>query len=109
MVARGGFEYRGDHVVCPVLGVMRWRADPWGLGFWELYPPMARGFLHLLAIMDSHSRRVLAGRLSNTLGADFAVDALAEVLEQGKPEVFTTDQGSRFISQEPIRSYRSTG
>jgi len=40
------------------------------------YLPMARGFLYLVAIMDWHSRKVLAWRLSNTLNADFCVEAL---------------------------------
>ena len=40
------------------------------------YIPMARGFLYLVVIMDWVSRAVLAWRLSNTLGADFCVDAL---------------------------------
>ena len=34
------------------------------------YIPMARGFLYLVAIMDWHSRYVLAWRLSNTLEVD---------------------------------------
>ena len=38
--------------------------------------------------------------LSNTLEADFCVDALKEALEQGQPEVFNTDQGSQFTSLE---------
>ena len=37
--------------------------------------PMARGFLYLVAIMDWHSRYVVAWRLSNTLEADFCVEA----------------------------------
>ena len=40
------------------------------------YLPMARGFLYLVAIMDWHSRYVVAWRLSNSLEADFCVDAL---------------------------------
>ena len=39
------------------------------------YLPMARGFLYLVAIMDWHSRYVVAWRLSNSLEADFCVDA----------------------------------
>ena len=62
------------------------------------YLPMARGFLYLVAIMDWHSRYVVAWRLSNTLEADFWVDALKEALGQGQPEVFNTDQGSQFTS-----------
>ena len=64
------------------------------------YLPMARGFLYLVAVMDWHSRCVVAWRLSNTLEADFCVDALKEALEQGQPEVFNTDQGSQFTSLE---------
>src|SRR5207245_530963 len=44
------------------------------------YIPMAKGFVYLVAIMDWHSRAVLAWRLSNTLGADFCVEALEEAL-----------------------------
>ena len=37
------------------------------------YIPMRRGFLYLVAIMDWATRKVLAWRLSNTMGADFCV------------------------------------
>jgi putative transposase len=61
--------------------------------------PMAKGFLYLVAIMDWASRRVLAWRTSNTLTADFCVDALREaMLRHGTPEIFNTDQGSQFTS-----------
>jgi putative transposase len=63
------------------------------------YLPMARGFLYLVAIMDWYSRYVLAWRLSNTLDADFCVEALEEALSKGKPEVFNTDQGSQFTGE----------
>ncbi len=63
------------------------------------YIPMARGFLYLVAIMDWYSRYVLAWRLSNTLEADFCVEALEEALRTGVPEIFNTDQGAQFTSQ----------
>ena len=56
------------------------------------YLPMARGFLYLVAIMDWHSRYVVAWGLSNTLEK--------EALGQGRPDVFNTDQGSQFTSRE---------
>ncbi|MFL5045358.1 MAG: IS3 family transposase [Xanthobacteraceae bacterium] len=57
------------------------------------YIPMARGFLYLVVIMDWVSRAVLAWRLSNTLGAEFCVEALEEALVRyGRPEIFNTDQ-----------------
>jgi putative transposase len=65
------------------------------------YIPMARGFLYLVVIMDWVSRAVLAWRLSNTLGADFCVEALEDALAQyGKPEIFNTDQGCQFTSTD---------
>ena len=58
---------------------------------------MAKGFMYLVVILDWHSRRVLAWRLSNTLETDFCLEALDEALRRfGKPEVFNTDQGVQF-------------
>jgi putative transposase len=63
------------------------------------YIPMPRGFLYLVAIMDWYSRKVLAWRLSNSMDADFCVEALKEALAKyGRPEIFNTDQGSQFTS-----------
>ncbi len=60
---------------------------------------MAHGFLYVVAIMDWHSRKVLAWRLSNTQDTAFCVEALDEAIERyGCPEIFNTDQGSRFTS-----------
>jgi putative transposase len=42
---------------------------------------------------------VVAWRLSNTLDADFCVEALKGALGKGKPEVFNTDQGSQFTGE----------
>ena len=65
------------------------------------YIPMARGFLYLVVIMDWVSRAVLAWRLSNTLGPEFCVEALEEALSRyGRPEIFNTDQGSQFTSDD---------
>ncbi|MFZ1956605.1 MAG: IS3 family transposase [Desulfobacterales bacterium] len=64
------------------------------------YIPMSRGFMYLIAIMDWHSRKVLSWRLSNTLEADFCVEALAEAVKRyGAPEIFNTDQGAQFTSE----------
>ena len=63
------------------------------------YLPMPKGFLYMVAIMDWHSRKVLSWKLSNTMDAEFCVEALKEALDvYGKPEIFNTDQGSQFTS-----------
>lgn len=64
------------------------------------YLPISHGFMYLVAVMDWHSRKVLSWRISNTLEADFCVDALEEaILRYGCPDIFNTDQGSQFTSE----------
>ena len=65
------------------------------------YIPMARGFLYLIAIMDWYSRKVLSWRVSNSMDTAFCLDALHEATAKyGTPEIFNTDQGSQFTSEE---------
>jgi putative transposase len=60
--------------------------------------------LYLVAIMDWATRRVLSWRLSNTLTAEFCVEALGEALARfGRPEIFNSDQGSQFTSEDFTR------
>ena len=64
------------------------------------YLPISTGFMYLVAVMDWHSRKVLSWRISNTLEADFCVDALEEAISRyGCPGIFNTDQGSQFTSE----------
>ena len=65
------------------------------------YIPMARGFVYLVAIMDWHSRKVLSWKLSNSMDTSFCIEALEEAMDRyGKPEIFNTDQGSQFTSDD---------
>jgi putative transposase len=67
------------------------------------YVPMSRGFMYLVAIMDWHSRKVLSWRVSNSMDADFCVEALEEAIDKyGCPEIFNTDQGCQFTSESFI-------
>jgi putative transposase len=76
------------------------------------YIPMARGFVYsladrqllaitdrLAAVVDWFSRKVLSWRLSITMDANFCIEAVEEAMaNDGKPEIFNTDQGSQFTS-----------
>ncbi|MGC1379699.1 MAG: IS3 family transposase [Candidatus Baltobacteraceae bacterium] len=74
------------------------------------YLPMAHGFLYLVAILDVYSRKVLAWRLSNTMTADFCVEALEEALVKfGAPEIFNTDQGSQFTGEDWTGTLKRAG
>jgi putative transposase len=62
---------------------------------------MTRGFVYLFAVLDWASRRMLAWPLSNTLSTDFCLKAVQEALTRyGAPDIFNTDQGCPYTSQQ---------
>lgn len=73
------------------------------------YIPMARGFIYLVAVMDWHSRYIISWRLSNTMEADFCVEALKDGLSRATPEIFNTDQGSQFTSEDFVGAIKGAG
>lgn len=73
------------------------------------YVPMAHGFLYLTAIMDWYSRFVLAWRLSNSLDVRFCLETLEEALSKGRPEIFNSDQGVQFTSQQYTQRLEAAG
>jgi putative transposase len=65
------------------------------------YIPLERGWGYLVAIIDWHSRAVLSSRLSNSMDTGFCIDALEEALRHhGPPEIFNSDQGAQFTSED---------
>jgi len=64
------------------------------------YVPMRRGFMYLMAVMDWFSRYVISWDVSNTMESGFCVATLKRALRGGRPDVFNTDQGSQFSSEE---------
>lgn len=73
------------------------------------YIPMKNGFIYLTAVMDWYSRYVLAWEVSISLEADFCVSALQKALSMAKPEIFNSDQGSQFTSDEFTQVLKSSG
>ncbi|MDA1257439.1 MAG: IS3 family transposase, partial [Chloroflexi bacterium] len=74
------------------------------------YIPMAKGFVFLAAVLDWHSRKVLAWRVSITMDTGFCIDAVEEALKRhGAPEIFNTDQGSQFTSEAFIGLLKDSG
>lgn len=65
------------------------------------YVPMRRGFMYLSAVIDLHTRFVLNWSVSNTMSAEWCTEVVREAMEKyGKPEIFNTDQGSQFTSND---------
>jgi putative transposase len=64
------------------------------------YIRLRQGFLYLVAVMDWFSRYVLAWEVSVSLETSFCLAALDWALQSGLPDIFNTDQGSQFTSEE---------
>lgn len=65
------------------------------------YIRLERGFVYLTAVIDWYSRKVLAWQVSNTLDGSFCVECLERALSKfGKPEIFNTDQGCQYTSEQ---------
>jgi putative transposase len=99
------------HKVFPYL--LRGRAVTQANEVWALditYIPMARGFVYFVGVMDWATRKILSWRLSNTLTADFCVEALEEAIDRyGCPEIVNTDQGSQFTSSDFVECVHRHG
>lgn len=64
------------------------------------YLKLPGGTVYLVVILDLYSRKVLSWRLSNTVDAEFCVQALEEAIRlYGEPAIFNTDQGCQFTSE----------
>lgn len=75
------------------------------------YIPMEKGHAYLVAIMDWHSRAVLAWEISNTMESSFCVSALRKAIRKTgrRPRIFNTDQGSQFSGTDWISELQVNG
>lgn len=87
------------HLVYPYLlrGVSIERCDQvWSTDI--TYVRLASGFVYLMAVIDWYSRYVLGWAISTTLDADFCIEAVDQILESRRCEIFNTDQGAQFTT-----------
>lgn len=74
------------------------------------YIRLMHGFIYLIAVLDWYSRFVLSWRVSNTLDTGFCTEALEEAIAlYGKANIFNTDQGSQFTSDDFTKILLSNG
>jgi len=70
----------------------------WGVDI--TYIRLQHGFVYLVAVMDWYSRYVLAWDISTTMDIAFCTRALENALKISNPEIFNSDQGSQFTSND---------
>lgn len=65
------------------------------------YVKLNHRHMYLTAIIDWYSRKIVGWKLSDTLSAKPALDAVREAVEtHGTPAIINSDQGSQFTSDE---------
>ena len=71
------------------------------------YIPMFRGFMYMAAIIDVYSRKILGWSISNTMTAKWCTELMEDTIKtHGKPEIFNTDQGVQYTSEEHISALK---
>ena len=73
------------------------------------YIRLRSGFVYLVAILDWFSRYVVEWEISITLDTSFCLSALDRALQKAKPEIFNSDQGAQFTSEEFTGRLESAG
>ncbi|MGP8320879.1 MAG: IS3 family transposase [Methanosarcinaceae archaeon] len=99
-----------EHKIYPYLlrGVSIDRVDQvWSTDI--TYIRLNSGFIYLVAVIDWFSRYVLSYEFSTTLDKEFCIKALQDALKVAKPEIFNTDQGSQFTSEDFTGTLKEAG
>lgn len=79
----------------------------WGIDI--TYIRLQKGWMYLVAVIDWYSRYVVSWELDQTLETAFVLKAARKALDQAKPDVFNSDQGSQFTSPEYIKLVGGAG
>ena len=63
--------------------------------------------MYLTAVIDWHTKAILAYKISNSMNVTFATDVLKEALSKyPKPKIFNSDQGSQYTSYEHTQTLK---
>ena len=72
----------------------------WGAGPCCQLIRLQGGWMYLVAILDWYSRYIVAWELDDSLELPFVLAAVERALEQAKPVIWNSDQGSHFTSPQ---------
>jgi putative transposase len=72
----------------------------WGIDI--TYIRLQRGWMYLVAVLDWYSRYIVSWELDQNLYIPFVIEAVQKALQQAKPQIFNSDQGSHFTSTSYI-------
>lgn len=67
------------------------------------YIALPSGFIYLVAIIDLYSRYIIDYKIATSLDAEFCCNSLVNALQNATPQIFNSDQGSQFTSNDFIK------
>jgi putative transposase len=73
------------------------------------YIPIRRSWLYLTAILDWHSRYVVAWAIDDTLEMGFVLETCSAALKTAVPDIMNSDQGSHFTSPKYTELFLNAG
>jgi putative transposase len=74
------------------------------------YIKLEKGFAYLCAIIDWHTKKILAHKISNTIDVNLTTSVLKDALSNHpKPKIFNSDQGSQYTAKEHIEILKDNG
>jgi putative transposase len=79
----------------------------WGIDI--TYIRLQRGWMYLVAILDWYSRYVVSWALDHTLELPFVLEAVDRALQQARPQIINSDQGSHFTSPHYLDRFLAVG
>ena len=71
------------------------------------YVRLKGGFMYLTVFLDWYSRYVISWSFSDSLSADFVVEALEDAFRSARPMIINSDQGSQYTSNQYVDRIRS--
>jgi putative transposase len=72
----------------------------WGIDI--TYIRLRGGWMYLVAVLDWYSRYIVSWQLDQTMQLAFVLEAVQRALQEAKPQIFNSDQGSHFTSNHYI-------
>jgi putative transposase len=79
----------------------------WGIDI--TYVRLQAGWLYLVAVLDWHTRYVVAWELDQSLELGFVLEAVDQALQVSCPTIWNSDQGSHFTSPQYLERLEARG
>jgi putative transposase len=79
----------------------------WGIDI--TYIRLRHGWLYLVAVLDWYARYIVSWALDQTMEVPLVLEAVELALQQARPVIWNSDQGSQFTSVDYTQRLRAAG